>query len=495
MKSVWWIGLLSMGCVSSTFSANQTPTVSPIQLSGLPYTIELLSADTGSAVLPTLNSFAVGTEGGNWVFVAGRTNGRHDFTADELLNFPPANQNTDIWVYNPITKQSWSRSLNDASSGISSSVFNALSATNTQFAQQGSKLFLAGGYLYDSVTSSFRTYSTLTSLDLPGVVDWVKTGTGSLAASVRQTSDPALQVTGGELHIANGEALLVFGQNFDGPYTPGSNGIYTNQVRSFNIVETPSSLSIANVQASASDDAFRRRDLNVVEVVAPGGQPALVALSGVFTPSGGAWTVPVEISATGTPTMADPLAPETFKQGMNGFASAHVTLYSPTTQENHILLLGGISLITYNGTNFAADNNLPFTSQGSSIVRNAVGSYMQYLLGDIFPDILDSSTGDPLLLGAGSEFLLSPDVPLSNGLVNMDALAGPTLLGHVFGGIAAEQANFGATSASNLLFEVWYTPVPEPGAIGLVVTSVLGLALTCLRHRSKIKPGWKSAGR
>lgn len=466
---------------------NQTPTVSPVQLSGLPYTISLQTAETGSATLPTLQSFAAGIHDGKWIFVAGRTNGLHNFTESGLANFPPEFQNTDIWVIDPVAKQSWSRSLTDGSAGISSSVFNALSATATQSVQQGSTLYIAGGYLYDSGINSFTTYDTLTALDLSGVVDWVRHGTGTLGASVRQTSDPALQVTGGSLNLVNGRALLVFGQDFEGPYTPGSNGIYTKQVRSFDIVDSGTSISIANLSSSVPDESFRRRDLNIVPVVTGSAGPALVALSGVFTESGGAWTVPVEISAGGTPTMADPEDPATFKQSMNGYNTANLVMYSPSSGENHILLLGGISLVTFDGSAFVIDDNLPFTSQGTSIVRKADGTYTQYYLGEVYPDIIDLDTGDPLLFGAESQFLLHPDIALSGGAIDLDALSGPTLLGYVFGGIAAEQANYGATAASNQLFEVWYTPVPEPGTTAMVLLGAVILAFRFVRPRKEIE--------
>ncbi|MFM1902501.1 MAG: hypothetical protein RLZZ440_401 [Planctomycetota bacterium] len=460
-------------------AANQTATVSQVEITGLPYAIHLETADMGSATLPTLQSFATGYHDGKWVFVAGRTNGLHNFTEDGLVNFPPEYQNAEIWVIDPAAKLSWSRSLDDPSSGVGASVFNALSATATESVQRGSTLYLAGGYLYDSGSNNFTTYSTLTALDLGGVVNWVQTGSGSLASHVRQTSDPTLQVTGGDLHLVNDRALLTFGQNFQGPYTPSSSGTYTYQVRAFDIVDDGNSLSIANVSASTPQEAFRRRDLNVVPL-ATGGGPALVALSGVFTETGGAWTVPVEISADGMPSMADPFAPGTFKQAMNGYNTSSMVLYSPSRDENHVVLLGGISLQTYESGTFVTDNNLPFTSQGSSIVREADGTYTQYYLGDVYPDIIDGGTGEPLLFGAESVFLRNHALSLSHGLIDLDSLAGPTLLGYVFGGIAAEQPNFGATAASNLLFEVWYTPVPEPGALGLLLG---GSALLLARRR------------
>ncbi|MEO6848612.1 MAG: PEP-CTERM sorting domain-containing protein [Chthoniobacterales bacterium] len=476
--------------VSVVRADNQTDTVSPVELTGLPYAIELQSADMGSATLPTLQAYAAGTYDGMWVLMAGRTNGLHNFTNDGLVNFPPEYQNTDIWVIDPVTKQSWSRSLNDVSAGITTSVFNALSATATESVQQSDTLYVAGGYLYDSGADNFTTYNTLTAVNLPGVINWVKTGTGSLASSVLQTSNSTLQVTGGNLSLVNGKAVLTFGQDFEGPYTPNANGTYTRQVRTFDIVNTGSSLNIANISASSTDENFRRRDMNIVPIITSPADPsatAIVALSGVFTPTGGAWTVPVEISNDGTPTMADPLLPGTFKQAMNGYNGANLVLYSPSTGENHILILGGISLQTYDGSEFVTDNHLPFTSQGSSIIRDADGNYTQYYLGDIYPDVIDADTGNPLLFGAEAQFFLNPDVALYDGLINFDLLTSRTLLGYVFGGIAAERANGGPTAASNLPFEVWFTPVavPEPGTTALLVIGAF--AFVCLHGRRKVR--------
>ncbi len=455
--------LLVFSC--QALADNQTTDVSPILTSGLSYSIGLQVADMGSATLPTLQSYAVGSYNGEWIFVAGRTNGLHNFTNDGLLNFPPAFQNQDIWIVDPTTKQTWSRSI--ATSDLSSTAINALSATSPESVQNGNTLYVAGGYLYASGT--FTTYNTLTALDLPGVVDWVKNGSSSLASQVRQTTDAAVQVTGGRMDMVNGKTLLSFGQDFEGPYTPGANGVYTQQVRSFTINDSGGNLSISDVSASIADPNFRRRDMNIVPIVTTGSTgPALVALSGVFTTSGGAWTVPVEISADGTPSMADPNNPATFKQGMNNYAAPSIVLYSQTRDENNIVVLGGISLETNMSGTFVPDNELPFTSQATTIVRNSDGIYTQYYLGDVYPDVIDESTGNPLLFGAGAEFLRNPNLALVDGAINLDALTTETMLGWVFGGIAAQQANDGATAGSNELFEVWYTPVPEPSVTALL---------------------------
>ncbi len=470
---------------------NQTPAVSPIVVNGdLPYQINLSTQDMGSADVPTLQSYAIGQVGDDWVVVDGRTNGLHGFIGNGTQNFPPANQNTNVWVIDPVTKQTWSRSLSDASAGITPQEFNALSATAAEFYQSGSTLYVAGGYLYDSTHDNFTTYNTLTALNLPGIVNWVQTGTGSLGQNLLQTNSTAFQVTGGAMSQINGLTLLSLGQDFEGPYTVASNGNYTQQVRTFNIVNTGSSLSIANYSASIPDPNYRRRDLNVVPELQSDGHggyvQSLSALSGVFTVSGGAWTVPVEISANGTTTMADPNAPGTFKQGMNNYHSPVISLYDSATDATHSVILGGISLQFYDSGNstFITDNNLPFIDQSTDIVRTADGNYTQYLLNSAaFPNI--SGPNGPLLFGAGAEFVPTPGLPMIDGMIDMGNLTGPTLLGYVFGGISADLPDFGNSTASNTIFDVYYTPVPEPAQTTLAIAAGATVLVVLSRRQTR----------
>ena len=473
---------------------DQTPTLSGVYTSGLPYSISMQQVDMGSQTLTGLQSYAAGTYNGEYVFVDGRANGLHGFGNDGNHNFPPKYQNTDIMVLDPVTHQSWTRTITN--SDLSQSEIASLSATAPEFAQQGNTLYVAGGYLYDSVTNNFTTYSTLTALDLGGVVDWVKNGNSNLSTSVRQTTDPTLQVTGGDLHFTtNGTALLTFGQNFEGPYTAGANGTYTEQVRSFSILDsgTGGSLSITNITASTPTDANRRRDLNVVPLAQIGSNsPTLVALSGVFTTNTGIWTVPVEITANGsnvTTAMADPTASNTFRQAMNNYHSPTVSLYSPSLHQDQIMILGGISEGYFSNNILTNDTGYGWTSQSSVVIRDTNGSYSQYYLGDIFPNISFPGTNTPALFGGSAEFLANPDLPMIGGVINMDALTNGTTLGYVFGGIESmlqETTNSSTdTTVSPYLFQVMYS-VPEPSVAWLVLLGFVVVLIASLkRHESQ----------
>jgi hypothetical protein len=488
---VFVVGILA---ASVARADNQTATVDPIEIGGaLPYQISLSTYDFGAADLPTLQSFAAGTYGGKWVMLAGRTNGLHGFTNSGGANFPAAYQNHDIWVVDPVTKQSWSRPL-DSDSTVSAQMLAELTSTNTEFTQLGDRLYVAGGYGVRSSGTGFQTFTALTAIDLPGIVDWVMTGSGHATDHMRQTHDASLQVTGGAMYPLGGHTRLVFGQNFSGGYTPGGSGAYTQQVRSFDILDDGTTLSIANVAATPQVADYRRRDLNVYPTIRRNPDASLgsglTALSGVFTLTNGAWTVPVEIDSGGNPSEADPAAPGTLKQGMNNYDCAKLGLFSESLNQMHELLFGGISLEDYDPATqtFIVDNNLPFINQITSLVVDSSGHYAQHRIGE-FPEV-DDGSGNRLRFGANAEFFLAPGIPTyDNGVIKLDELTTQTTLGYIFGGLFANAPNTqgvaGAISAaSNEIFTVVFTPVPEPAAWLLMLAGGLLLKVS--------KPAWKT---
>ena len=457
--------------------------------SALPYRVSLQPYDFGPAALPTLHSFAAAENDGEWVLIAGRTNGLHGFSQVAAGNFPPQFQNREVWVIDPVTRESWSRSLEEVSAGVTNAELNSLTQTNNQFYQRGDRLYMTGGYGVQLILPDNSplngTFDTLSAIDLPGIVDWVKGGPGTAKDHIRQISDPLFRVTGGAMYEIGGRTHLVFGQNFQGNYTPNTNGIYSNQVRSFDIVDDGTTLGIANPASTPVLPEYRRRDLNIVPVLRPaaggGLDQELLVLSGVFTPTFGAWTVPVEIDSQGNPTMADPNDPDTFKQGMNGYHSAKLGLFSESRSEMHEVLFGGISLQYLDTTTgqIATDNGLPFINDVSSIVIDAAGHYSQHRIGE-FP-VLTDLAGIRLRFGANSEFFLAEGIDVyENGVLKLDAITQPTTVGYIFGGIAANGPHTRGvpgvvSAASNTIFEVVLIPVPESATWLLTVIGAIGL--------------------
>lgn len=463
--------------ITYTPPADQTVTFSPVSPWDGAYTLSLAEYDMGAAEVPTLQSFAHGVLDDQWVLLAGRTNGLHGFGPSGSINFPPKYQNTDVWVIDPVTKETWSRSLADSSSGLSQDVIDSLSATNTQVFQDGDALFVVGGYVYTN--GEFTTYNALSAIHMPSLVAWVKGVDATLDAKtiVQVAGDEAtdgsyeggyFQVTGGSLNRLGDSYLLVFGQNFEGPYTPGRNGVYTSQVRSFEIAYDYDASTLAYTNLGVSPNGgdpslYRRRDLNVFPSLAPGvsgPEEDVTVLAGVFYNGSGVWTVPVEIGADGVPTTVDPATdPTVFKQAMNHYESAKIGLYSDSTGEMTEVLLGGISANVYDTTTggLVYDKNYGFTNQISAVIRAADGSYTQEYMGD-FPAVYNAS--DTLLhLGAEAIFFAASGVSQVTGdILDLDALTTETVIGYVFGGIAADKPNFGQTVASPLIFEVTFTP-------------------------------------
>jgi hypothetical protein len=480
---------------SIALGQHQTPTFSPIEpADGLPYRITLREYDFGSAQMPGLHSYAAGRYDGKWVLLAGRTNGVHDLDQSGEQSFPPEFQNRDVWVIDPIGKQSWRRSLGDPtsgmtdpSSGLSPAQIASLTPTNNQFAQVGDTLYMTGGYGLNTA-SEFTTFDTLSALDLPGLVDWVVSGSGQAADHVRHLMHPVASVTGGAMHEMGGRMHIVFGQDFEGPYSPRSDGTYTRQVRSFDIVDDGSGLTVQNVTQTSPVSAYRRRDLNVVPVVRPNGaggtESGLVALSGVFTSSFGAWTVPVEIDETGIPTMANPTSSDTFKQGFNGYHSAKLGLFSEASGAMHIVAFGGISVqyIDESSGDVVQDDAMPFVNDVTSIVIDSSGDYSQHHLG-YFPAIFDDG-GSRWRFGANSEFFAADGIEaFDNGVIKLDELTGRTTLGYIFGGIMANGPHTRGfpdvtSTASFRAFEVVLIRVPEPPALFLALIAA-GAPLGC----------------
>ena len=461
-----------LACLSASlsFGQHETESFSPVTVNGaLPYRVELVPHDLGTGDIPSLHSYAKAQWDGKWLLIGGRTNGLHAFTQNGFENFPIAFENEDIWVVDPVNQQTWRRSLGDDQSGLTLAQIDSLAVTNNQFAQVGDRLYITGGYGFKT-DFDYVTFDTLTSIDVPGLIEWAQGADTAASDQMRQISDPLFTVTGGAMSWMNGRMHLVFGQDFQGPYTPFGNGVYTYEVRSFSIVDNESGLSVENVQVSEQDERFRRRDLNVVPVMRTNteGQlrEELRVLSGVFTPTGGAWTVPVEVNEQGVPSIADANNEHTFKQAMNQYHSAKLGLYSESVDEMHTLLFGGISLNYVDTTTneLVRDDMLPFVNQSTAIVLDAEGRYTQYLLPSDFPEILDQDSGRQLRLGTNAEFMLADGVATyDNGVIRMDHLDGPTTLGYVFGGIAADQPNNGNTAASGRTFEVRYHPVAYDG--------------------------------
>jgi hypothetical protein len=461
------------------YGSNQTSFVNfPLPENSLPFR---LSIEQAPFSLPAgLQSYVTGQHKDEWVLLAGRTYGLHGFLGD---TFPVSSQNTTVYVINLNTGAIISRSLTDSTSGLSQAQIDQLSVTNALFFQgDGSNtLYMVGGYGFNTATQSYDTKTVLTAIDLPKLIDWVKHKRKSAAKAFRQVSNPLLQVTGGVMHQANAHQpyLLCLGQNFVGSYKDTTaNGIYTYQIRPFQIIDTGKDLLIQPYHQPGLKTVYRRRDLNVVPIITKKG-PSLVesylVLGGVFTPGDnfGAWTVPIEVQADGSSKM---LSPETFAQGMNNYQCPNIGLYSYKKQEMYTLLFGGISfLYSVNGGfyqpggSFLEDFELGFTNDVTTIKIDGSGHFSQYFMSATYPTItptFGTAPGPDLLFGAGALFFPADGLPrYPNHVIAFDKLgSSPLVLGYIVGGIQSSMqetdSEFGNvdTHASNYIFKVTLIP-------------------------------------
>ena len=474
MKSMQIARLILTGLlVGSAAAQHQTAVLDPPVTGGtLPYEITLREISLAPAMVPTLHSAAAGVWLNQWVLLAGSTNGLHGLTGNNA--FDPKYENREVWVIDPATGQSWHKSLVETSSasGLSADAVDSLSSVNTEFYQQGETLLVVGGYGYKRSVADHKTYDTLSFINLPGLVAWVKEPAGletsQAADHIQQIRDSYFQVTGGSLERLNGEYQLVMGQNYDGRYRPFLNGVYTRQVRRFQVVEATSgwTVPLASKLATPPADAYRRRDLNVATIVQAGAMPGsyeerAVVYSGVFTPDGGIWTVPVLIAPGGVVTMADPAAPDTLRQGFQIYHCAKVGLFHRATREMHVVTFGGITVLEHDSTSglFTRDDNAPFTNQCGVVVRREDGKFEQYFLPTRFP-LIQTVDGKELRFGANAEFFPAPGMPRMNSKVlDLTMIRSETVIGHIFGGIVADAGNGGNTAPSGRVFEVVLRPI------------------------------------
>jgi hypothetical protein len=441
-----WVGIPWVAAASATGSSQET----------LPFRPELVEVVWPGA--PTLQSFAVGqTTDGRWLVVGGRTTGLHGDQDPGDLPDPATNfkmPNECFWVLDPLTRTQWSARVDAL---LSAAEAEALTVTNAQFTQVGDKLYIVGGYgsLTDSGgIHSDVTFGRVTIIDVDATADAIVNSL-PLNGHVRHADGlDFLRVTGGEMVHHNGVFYLVFGHCFAGNYSSQANGEYTYQVRTFTVddgVVPPAVTQQAAFGSAVTNPSFRRRDLNLLQTREPGGAPTFTVYGGVFTAGNGPWYQPIYITpaAGATTLLVDP----SFQQQMCHYNCAAVTLWSDSTAALYSVFFGGISEVFYRTSggrsSFQRDVRVPFIDEVACIRRDPDGTSQEFLL-------LQPS-GDPLrlpaLLGANARFIKNASLAAFDGeLLELDQLAvGTTLIGHIYGGIRANQPNnnFGVSMASN----------------------------------------------
>ncbi|MFM8290764.1 MAG: hypothetical protein ACKOC4_03570 [Planctomycetia bacterium] len=319
----------------------------------------------------------------------------------------------------------------------------------------------ATGVSLAAFNRTFTTYDTLTALSIKGLAQAVIEG-GDVArlARIRQMSDPRFAVAGGDMAALNGRTYLAFGHNFQGGYngvTASISQVYSSEIRSFRIVDDGRRLAIAGYRALRDAVNFRRRDGDLVRFIARSGQAELAYLGGVFTPgsSGTGYRAPILIGRDGSARVD-----AAYQQFFSQYTTANIPLYDPRSRSMYDVRMGGISLFSYADGQLTEDAGLPWVDDVTTLVRAGNGSFQEYIMPPI-PAVTPGSTGN---YGANAAFFINQAVPASsNGVVALDRLRGPTVVGYMFGGIYSTVSNtsgntFRATGASNQVFQITLTP-------------------------------------
>ncbi|MEO6693700.1 MAG: T9SS type A sorting domain-containing protein [Ignavibacteria bacterium] len=422
-----------------------------------PYNIELETVTLPGS--PAIHSFAFAESNGRWLFIGGRTNGLHGFTP--FNSFPKQFSNKNIFVVDPNSMQTWSRNI---FSDLPFAVADPLRSTNMQYAQTGNKLYIIGGFGYDSLTNSFITFSSLTVIDVEETIQAIINGT-SVNSHIKQMSDSRLRITGGELHKLGDYFYLIGGHNFSGNYRRTVNTqVYSNQIRKFMINDNGVEVSISGYSAITDTVEYHRRDMNVVPAIMPDGITEYLTLYGGVFKHGRdlPFLNPIYIYENS----AD--VDYSFEQKLNQYTCAHLTAFSSATGSMHTSFFGGMSLYYYNESTqtLEVDSLIPFTDDITTLSKYPGGNTMEYL----------SDHKMPALLGTNAQFIMNNSVPhFDNEVIKLSQISGRTFVGYIYGGIRALLPNNGLSYPSEYIFKVYITPEPVlPVELTSLISTVAG---------------------
>jgi hypothetical protein len=246
----------------------------------------------------------------------------------------------------------------------------------------------------------------------------------------------------------------VMGHNFQGSYTsfeghgeknsPEASQTYLEEIRKLSFKRPDGTFGVTLIQKFHDEMEFHRRDLNVAQIVQPGGL-GFAAYGGVFTPETQLnYSKPVYLSPGGRPQVDT-----TFDQKMNAYVTAVLLMYSESAKTMYTTFFGGISRYSWNPSEDIYQEN-PLI--GSKTERTYLDG-LQW--SDQISTIQKSESGTsemvhsrplPTFLGTDAVFIPAPG--LTRAYPNTDILAldsmkdSRTFVGYIYGGIRAYPYEF-----------------------------------------------------
>lgn len=389
-----------------------------------------------------LQSFAFGQHDGKWVIIGGRLDGLH--RRQPFAAFDSIGHNNQVIVIDPRTNELWKAPVD----GLSPSLRDQLKGTNIGFTQDGNRLILTGGYGISGTSENHITFPYLTTVDLPELIAAVQQQQLN-DALFRQIEDQQFAVTGGQLQQLGHQFYLVGGHRFDGRYNPADRPTftqtYTNSVRRFYFNDQDEPIFLPAFEDSL---LLHRRDFNVVLNRDPSGRQYLTAFSGVFRYGVDLpFLTAIHIDGNGYAEQPG------FRQYFNHYHCPDFSYYDAAKQEMNTLFFGGIGQYYDSLGLLLQDNDVPFVTTISRVVRRADGSMTEYRL----------PVEMPALLGAGGEF-----IPNHQGIFQLEAGQDSIFVGTIVGGIASTGRNIfwinddEESAAHSGMFEVYLVKSTAP---------------------------------
>ncbi|MEH6535600.1 MAG: hypothetical protein V7719_04360 [Psychroserpens sp.] len=470
------------------------------------YTLSVEEVDLKNA--PSLQSFAHGVDGDNWLLFAGRTNskdslngGLHNLTANYAnTSFTPPSYNDRIFVYNAKNDKRHELPLSTfklmlqqdfpenyaAYKGFESVFQNS----NALVKQNGEYLYVIGGYGpidFKAPKNGYETYNQVAKIHVKSLIHLVKREFEKVDAEkfLSFGRDSLLISTGGELQVMGSENTPTFylagGHNF------AKGQKYVDAVYPFTIKDSLHQLTI-KLQTPISDvvdptlpiaddlSTFRRRDGPIVPTIYKSPvnndiNQGLAFYTGVFMPGSDsnlqAWNDAVYVH----PSFANKegklftIDTEYNQNNYNVYSCPNFVVYDSTSDISYTFLIGGIG-----DGKFAKDGNLSgFTNTAVRIETNISEFPLRSSHHLIKSDYLfnQSANNKPPFYGAEAILFINENlnpVLASDGtkteLLDMTSFDNSdTTIGHIYGGIEAFRSNPGTygktySRASNKIWKV-----------------------------------------
>ena len=455
-----------------------------------PYTLEINATELSNA--PSLQSFAHGIEGDNWLLFAGRTNsidgngGLHNLNNDYAAgSFPPPSYNNNIYVYNHVKDSTSVISIDEMMNRMKAHFPNNYKAakenesvfrnSNAQVKQLGEFLYVVGGYGPESVNApskKYITYNNVARIHIPSLINLVQ---GNYSAVVKKSlfaigSDQQLAATGGELQAIGSTLYLVGGHNFS-YNTPQK---YQDAAYPFTVKDSSHFLTVS-VQTPVTDvidptspvaddiSTMRRRDGPILPniykspVITSGLQQGFAFYGGVFKPGSDsnlqAWNDAVYFHPSWANNDGKLFTQDKAynQENYNVYSCPNFVVYDESNKTSNSFLIGGIG----DGMFDTSGNLSGFTNTGVHIQTNIatlpLRSSNKILKKNLFAK--KDKNEQPFY---GAEAIFFPNEALSNVVVGKTKSSpgvtteifdmskfgdGDVTVGYIFGGIEAFESN------------------------------------------------------